>query len=155
QCADGYVAVTAGGRQADALFAAGGKPDLGQDPGFLGAARARNYRALTQEIEEWRRTVTVAEGVAALGSVGVASAEVRAAGQAVSDPLAMKRGDTVPLLHPTLGAHPEIPVTGMPVHFANAKVGFDRPSPAPGEHNEAVYGGLLGYSADRIAQMRA
>ena len=154
QCADGYVAVTAGGAQADALFRAIGKPDLGQDPRFRGAARAKNYRALTAEIEEWTRTLTVAKCVSALEFAGVPSAEVRAPGEAVSDPLAVKRGDTVPLLHPTLGADPEILVTGMPVHFANAKVGFDRPSPALGEHNDAVYGGLLGYSAERMAGLK-
>jgi crotonobetainyl-CoA:carnitine CoA-transferase CaiB-like acyl-CoA transferase len=87
--------------------------------------------------------------------VGVPSAEVRTPGEAVSDPLTLKRGDTVPLLHPTLGVHPDIPVTGVPVHFANARVGFDRPAPAPGEHNDQVYGGLLGYSADRIAGLHA
>jgi len=73
---------------------------------------------------------------------------------AVSDPLALKRGDTVPLLHPTLGPVAEIPVTGVPVHFSNAKVGFDRPAPMPGEHNDAVYGDVLGYTPERIAELR-
>jgi crotonobetainyl-CoA:carnitine CoA-transferase CaiB-like acyl-CoA transferase len=155
QCSDGYVAVTAGGAQADALFRAIGRPDLSEDPRFRGPARAQNYRALTAEIEQWTHSVTVAECVATLESAGVPSAEVRTPGEAVSDPLAVKRGDTVPLLHPTLGVRPEIPVTGVPIHFANARVGFDRPSPAPGEHNDQVYGGLLSYSADHIARLHA
>jgi len=155
QCADGYVAVTAGGPQADALFQAIGKPNLGQDPRFRGPARAKNFRALTAEIEEWTRTVTVAECVARLESAGVPAAEVRAPGEAVTDPLTVKRGDTVPLLHPTLGAFPDVPVTGVPVHFANARVGFDQPAPAIGQHNVDVYGGLLGYSADHIAELQA
>jgi crotonobetainyl-CoA:carnitine CoA-transferase CaiB-like acyl-CoA transferase len=155
QCSDGYVAVTAGGAQADALFRVIGRPDLGEDARFRGPARAKNYRALTAEIEQWTRSVSVAECVAALQSAGVPSAEVRTPGEAVSDPLAVKRGDTVPLLHPTLGAHPEIPVTGMPVHFANATVGFDRPAPAPGQHNDEVYGGLLNYTADHMTRLHA
>jgi CoA:oxalate CoA-transferase len=154
ECADGYVAITAGGTQADALFRVVGKPTLGDDPRFKGAARATNYGALTTEIEEWTLSMTVAQCVAALEAAGVPSSAVRTPGEAIADPLSSKRGDTVPLLHPTSGAHPEILVTGVPVHFANARVGFDRPSPSLGQHNEEIYGGLLGYSADYIAKLR-
>jgi CoA:oxalate CoA-transferase len=42
----------------------------------------------------------------------------------------------------------------VPIHFSNATVGFDRPSPAPGQHNADVYGELLGYSAERIAALQ-
>jgi crotonobetainyl-CoA:carnitine CoA-transferase CaiB-like acyl-CoA transferase len=154
-CADGFVAITAGGARAEALFQAIGKPGLGQDPRFRGPARAHNYRELTVEIEKWTRTLEVADCVRRLESAGVPASAVRTPGEAVADPLAIKRGDTVPLLHPTLGAHPDIPVTGVPVHFANARVGFDRPAPSLGEHNAAIYGGLLGYSTERIAELRA
>ncbi len=154
QCADGWVSITAGGRQADALFAAIGKPWLGEDPRFQGPARATNYRALTAEIEDWTHSLTVAECVAALERADVPCSPVRSPGEAVSDPLALKRGDTVPLLHPTCGAFDKIAVTGVPVHFANAKVGFDRPAPALGQHNTDVYGGILGYSVERIAELR-
>jgi crotonobetainyl-CoA:carnitine CoA-transferase CaiB-like acyl-CoA transferase len=88
-------------------------------------------------------------------AASVPCAAVRAPGEAVSDPLARKRGDTVPLLHPTAGAFEDIPVTGVPVHFANAKVGFDRPAPALGQHNDDVYGGMLEYPPERIAELRA
>ncbi len=155
RCADGYVAITAGGRQADALFQAMGKPDLGEDRRFKGPARARNYRELTAEIEAWTGGMTVEQCVAALARADVPAAAVRAPGEAVEDPLARKRGDTVPLLHPTCGPIDDIAVTGVPIHFANARVGFDRPAPALGEHNQAVYGGLLGYSAERIATLQA
>jgi crotonobetainyl-CoA:carnitine CoA-transferase CaiB-like acyl-CoA transferase len=154
QCSDGYVAITAGGPQADALFRAMGKPGLGEDPRFRGPARARNYRELTAEIEAWTGQLTVAECVARLESAGVPGAAVRGPGEAVADPLAVERGDTVPLLHPTLGPNADILVTGVPVHFANARVGFDRPAPRLGQHNEDVYAGLLGYSAERIAALR-
>ena len=43
----------------------------------------------------------------------------------------------------------------MPVHFGSATVGFDRPAPAFSQHNDDVYGGLLGYTSERIAQLRA
>jgi crotonobetainyl-CoA:carnitine CoA-transferase CaiB-like acyl-CoA transferase len=155
QCADGYAAITAGGRDVEALFRAVGKPNLGEDARFQGAARAKNYRALTAEIEAWTRQRSVAECVAELEAAGVPCSPVRTPGEAVADPLARKRGDTVPLLHPTSGPHPEVSVTGVPVHFANARVGFDRPAPALGQDNQDVYGGLLGYSTDHLARLRA
>lgn len=155
ECADGYVAITAGGAQVPALFRTIGKPDLGDDPRFRGPARAQHYRELTQEIEEWTCSRTVAQCVSALEAVDVPASPVRFPGEAIVDPLSLKRGDTVPLLHPTLGAQPDIPVTGVPVHFANAQVGFDRPAPTIGQHNDDVYAGLLGYAPERIAQLRA
>jgi crotonobetainyl-CoA:carnitine CoA-transferase CaiB-like acyl-CoA transferase len=155
ECADGYIAITAGGAQVAALFRAIGKPDLGDDPRFRGAARAQNYRELTAEIEEWTGSRAVADCVRALEAVDVPASPVRLPGEAVMDPLSLKRGDTVPLLHPTLGPQPDIPVSGVPVHFANARVGFDRPAPSIGQHNDAVYGGVLGYTSERIARLRA
>jgi crotonobetainyl-CoA:carnitine CoA-transferase CaiB-like acyl-CoA transferase len=115
----------------------------------------RNYRELTAELEEWTRASTVEQVVAALEEAGVPCAPVRSPGEAVSDPLALRRGDTVPLLHPRFGAAAAVPVTGVPIHFANAQVGFDTPAPSPGEHNQAVYGDWLGYSASHIAELRA
>jgi crotonobetainyl-CoA:carnitine CoA-transferase CaiB-like acyl-CoA transferase len=155
RCSDGYVAITAGGPQADVLFHVIGKAHLAADPRFKGTERAQNYRELTAEIEEWTRDVTVDECVTTMESRGVPCSAVRAPGEAVSDPLARKRGDTVPLLHPTCGTFDDILVTGVPVHFATAKVGFDRPAPALGQHNDEVYAGVLGYAPQRVAELRA
>jgi crotonobetainyl-CoA:carnitine CoA-transferase CaiB-like acyl-CoA transferase len=80
---------------------------------------------------------------------------VRTPGEAVADPLALRRGDTVPLLHPTCGPLEDIYVTGVPVHFANASVGFDRPAPNLGQDNQVVYGELLGYSAEHVQRLKA
>ena len=99
--------------------------------------------------------VSVAHAVQTLQAAGVPCAEVRSPGEAIRDPLAIARGDTVPLKHPKYGDFGDIPVTGVPIHFSNATVGFDRPSPAPGQHNSDVYGQLLGYSADRIAALKS
>jgi CoA:oxalate CoA-transferase len=157
ECADGYIAITAAGQPgAEAVFAAIGRPELGQDPRFAtGPARAEHFRQLTQEIEAFTRRLPMQQAVEVLAAAGVPCSEVRTPGQAIRDPLALKRGDTVPILHPTLGSFENIPVTGVPIHFSNATVGFDRPSPAPGEHNQQVYGDLLGYSAERLAELHA
>jgi CoA:oxalate CoA-transferase len=153
QCADGWIAVTAGGRDVEAFYKAAGKPQLAADPRFQSSNRGRNYRALTAELEAWTRSVSVQQALQALEAVGVPCAPVRRPGEAIADPLARTRGDTTPLLHPTLGPVEDALVTGVPVHFATARTGFDHPAPAVGQHNRLVYGDLLGYSADHIASL--
>ena len=44
---------------------------------------------------------------------------------------------------------------GLPMRFSGASAGYDQPAPELGEHNAKVYGELLGYSAERIAKLKA
>jgi CoA:oxalate CoA-transferase len=66
----------------------------------------------------------------------------------------VKIGKTVPLLHPKHGAVEDVYGMCMPIRFSGSKVGFEQPPPALGEHNDMVYGQLLGYSSERIAELR-
>jgi CoA:oxalate CoA-transferase len=43
---------------------------------------------------------------------------------------------------------------GMPIKFSRAQSGFDQPPPQLGEHNHSVYCGLLGYSEERLAELK-
>jgi CoA:oxalate CoA-transferase len=61
----------------------------------------------------------------------------------------------VPLEHPVHGRVADIYGTGLPVTFSQASSGFDRPAPTLGQHNQDVYSGLLGYSSERIEELRA
>jgi crotonobetainyl-CoA:carnitine CoA-transferase CaiB-like acyl-CoA transferase len=45
--------------------------------------------------------------------------------------------------------------TGVPVTFSEASAGFDRPAPMLGQHNQQVYGDLLGYSRQRLDELKA
>ena len=57
------------------------------------------------------------------------------------------------LVHPVFG---EVGVvgSGLPIRFSDAAAGYDAPPPRLGEHNRAVYGGLLGYGETRLAELR-
>jgi crotonobetainyl-CoA:carnitine CoA-transferase CaiB-like acyl-CoA transferase len=39
--------------------------------------------------------------------------------------------------------------------FSDSTVGFDANPPGIGEHNEEIYGGLLGYSEEQLVALRA
>jgi crotonobetainyl-CoA:carnitine CoA-transferase CaiB-like acyl-CoA transferase len=93
--------------------------------------------------------------VALLDSVGVPAAEVREPSQAVRDERVVRRGETVPLRHPEYTQTDEVYGTGLPIRFSGAEAGFTRPAPWVGQHNDEVYGELLGYSPETLAQLRA
>jgi crotonobetainyl-CoA:carnitine CoA-transferase CaiB-like acyl-CoA transferase len=82
----------------------------------------------------------------------VPAAEIRTPGEAVRDLRIVARADTAKLTHPKYGDVEDVYGMGMPIKFSEATAGFDQPAPRMGEHNDLVYGELLGYSkgASRI-----
>jgi CoA:oxalate CoA-transferase len=155
QTSDGYIAICAPMEGiAHALFDAIGRPDLKTDPDFATRdARVKNVKRMDAIVEEFTLRRTKVEALAILDSKGVPSAEVRGPGEAVTDPRVLRRGETVPLLHPKYGATEEVYGMGMPIRFSESDAGFDQPPPGIGEHNEAVYGELLGYSTERLSEL--
>lgn len=154
---DGYVAICAPMESfAHALFRAIGREDLISDPRFAKRDdRVVNVAELDAIVEEFTHARTNAEVVAALDQHGVPAAEVRNPQDAVRDPRVLSRGETVPLAHPKYGIVEDVYGMGMPIKFSRAQAGFDQPPPDLGEHNGAVYGGLLGYSSERIEDLKA
>jgi crotonobetainyl-CoA:carnitine CoA-transferase CaiB-like acyl-CoA transferase len=154
---DGHVALCAPTDQfARGVFAAIGRPELGGDERFATRDhRVRNARALHAEIEAWAAERDTAGAIAALEASGVPAAVVRGPDDAVRDARVLRRGETTPLEHPTLGAVDGLVGSGLPIRYSDAHAGYDRPSPGLGEHNELVYCGLLGYDPARLHELRA
>jgi CoA:oxalate CoA-transferase len=153
---DGYVAICAYTDPfAHGLFAAMERPDLGADARFMSRdQRVRNYRELDREIDRWTSVHTVSQIIAKLSERGIPSAEVRHPAEAVRDARVVARGETVPLKHPAYGAIDEIYGMGIPIRFSASKTSLDEPPPSIGQHNEAVYHGMLGYSKERMSKLR-
>jgi CoA:oxalate CoA-transferase len=157
QCKNGYVAICAPSEPfARGIFKAMGREDLGNDERFRTRdQRVKNVGELDTIIKNWTRSLTTAELIARLDEAGTPSAEVRDPKVAVRDPRVVARRETVPLVHPKYGAVDDVYGMGLPIRFSAATVGFDQPPPAVGEHNGLIYGDFLGYSSDRIEQLRA
>ncbi len=154
---DGYIAICAPTEaMARGFFEATGHPELAGDEKFATRnARVKNFKELDTFIEQFTRSLTSSEAVARLERAGTPAAEVRAPYAATRDPRVVQRGETVPLQHPRHGAVEDVYGMGMPVKFSGSNVGFDQPPPELGEHNDAVYGQVLGYSSERIAGLKA
>lgn len=154
---DGFIAICAPTEaMARGFFAAAGHPELSDDEKFATRnARVQNFQELDAFIGKFARSLTSAEAIARLESAGVPAAEVREPAAAVRDPRVLRRGETVPLAHPKYGAVEEVYGMGMPIRFSGSSVGFSQPPPALGEHNDRVYGRILGYPPEKIAALKA
>lgn len=154
---DGYVSICAPQETfARSLFEAMGRADLMDDPRFMTRdARVENVRELDAIIGEFTSRYTNAEAVSILERAGVPAAPVRNPDEAIRDPRVVARGETVRLDHPKFGAVDDVYGMGIPIKFSEATAGFDQPAPEVGEHNEAVYGGMLGYSKENLERLKS
>ncbi len=153
----GYVAICAHQDAfAKGVFAAMERPDLAADERFRTRdLRVKHVNELNALIEAWTKTLPLPKLLAQLEAAGVPCAEVRDPHTAVRDPGVIARGETVPLLHPKFGAVADVYGTGFPVKFSAATVGYDQPAPELGQHNQLVYSEILGYTLERINELRA
>lgn len=154
---DGFIAICAPTEaMARGFFEATGYPELAADERFATRdARVKNFQELNVFIEQFTRSLTSSEAVARLERAGTPAAEVRDPHAATRDPRVIRRGETVPLQHPKYGTVEDVYGMGMPMTFSGSYVGFDQPPPELGEHNDMVYGQVLGYPAERIAKLKA
>ncbi|MFI5051274.1 MAG: CaiB/BaiF CoA transferase family protein [Gaiellales bacterium] len=154
---DGYVAICAFTDPfAHALFRAMDQPGLRDDSRFATRdMRVRHAREMDACVEQWTRARSLADILATLEQEQVPCAEVREPSQAIRDPRVVDRGDTVPLEHPVHGRVAYIYGPGLPFTFSEATAGFFRPAPGLGQHNHEVYGDLLGYSRQRLDELKA
>lgn len=159
---DGYVAICAyTDAFAHALFRIMEREDLTRDQRFATRdERVRNFREVDATIGQWTASLATREIMEKLHAADIPAAEVRDATTAMHDPRLVARRDTVPLVHPKYGAlkHGEESETpygmGMPIKFSAAEADFDQPPPELGQHNQAVYGDILGYSTARILDLK-
>lgn len=158
ECADGYVAIVAVHEPlARGLFKAMGQPELSDDPRFANRdARVANAAVLEAAINDWSHQLTMAEVIRLLEDEGVPVAEVKHPEDALVDPRVVARHETMAVEHPIHGSSIDLRTAGIPIQFSAAETGFDEALPVRiGEHNDGIFKGLLGYSDERLAELRA
>jgi CoA:oxalate CoA-transferase len=153
--ADGYVAIAAG--SSDLVWRRFcqiiGKPELSNDPNFATTAARRIHQSeVAALIQGWTGPRTKAEVVDTLAEGGVPAAPVNNVAEMIADPQIQAREMFVELEHPLYGP---VKITGTPLKLSETPGRVERLAPLPGEHNEAIYVGLLGHSKDEVAQWQA
>jgi crotonobetainyl-CoA:carnitine CoA-transferase CaiB-like acyl-CoA transferase len=107
---------------------------------------------LTPEIVDiWVKERTTDDVVETLEKTGVPVAAVVDLDEVQTCPQALAREMFVKVNHPTMG---EIIEPGFPIKFSETKGDISAPAPLLGEHNVEVYKRTLGYSEEKIEELR-
>lgn len=151
---DGYVTANIGPdyRAWQNVCAAIGKPELLQDPRFSSQqAVLQNAPAAAKLLSDWLATQTSEDAERILTENHVVVGVVKTVEQAVRQPQVLARGGIAPVDDPILG---RIDVVNTAAKFADARVGVRGHAPTLGEHNASVLREVLGYSEQRIAELK-
>ena len=64
------------------------------------------------------------------------------------------RSMVTPLLHPTLGTLPGLAAAGFPIKFSEAETGYAGAAVRPGQHNNEIFGTLLGLDEQGVTRLK-
>jgi crotonobetainyl-CoA:carnitine CoA-transferase CaiB-like acyl-CoA transferase len=153
RCADGYMAIICVVEEHwPNLLKAMGREDLLGDERYIdNRARVQRIDEVDALVEAWSSKLPKREAYEIARRNRVACAPVRDLVEVANDPHMHQRGMLEHIDHPELG---DIIVPTSPLRFHGSDRPATTPSPYIGEHNDAVYGGWLGLSADEIAELR-
>jgi crotonobetainyl-CoA:carnitine CoA-transferase CaiB-like acyl-CoA transferase len=129
-----------------------GRPELADDPRFADAAsRKQNEAELDALIAEWTRSRDRDRVVEILSEAGLAAAPSRNAEELARDPHLRERGAFVEVDHPEVGRRE---FAGAPWKMSDYEPPA-RHAPLLGEHNDHVFGELLGLSDGELTDLRS
>jgi formyl-CoA transferase len=152
--ADGMVLIAA---NQDTVFRrlceAMGTPALADDPAYANhQARGERQAELDALIGRWTAGRTTAEVLGLMEKAGVPAGQIYRAPEMLADPHFAAREAIVEVAHPQFGT---IRMQNVVPKFSATPGGIRSPSPALGEHNDAIYLEMLGLPRERYAALKA
>lgn len=128
-----------------------GSPPWAEDVRFRDRFnRLRNQDELDRLVSGWTVGFTYYEVMDILQKAGVAAAPCLDLTERFSDPHFEERGTHLQVEHPATGV--DI-IAGVPFRLSETPGAVRQPAPLLGEHNEYVFGKLLGKTREEIAQL--
>ncbi|WP_329264614.1 CoA transferase [Streptomyces sp. NBC_01478] len=128
-----------------------GRPELTEDPRFAEAQqRLRHAAEIDAIMADWIGAHTLDDAMAVFEAADVAAAPVYDAAQLLADPQMVARDVYRSVPDPQLGA---MRVQAPVPRFSATQGAISHLGPALGEHNDEIYGGLLGLDADRRREL--
>jgi len=152
--ADGYLAIcVASNEQWIAFLEAIGREDLKEDSRFKNQeGRFKHSDEVEIVVKEWLKGLTQEGALRTLRAKKVPCDAVPEIPEVLEDPQLKARGMMPELLHPQSGPT-GLKTAGFPVHFSERPGGYSSPAPSIGQHNQEVYGGILGISDAEMEKM--
>jgi crotonobetainyl-CoA:carnitine CoA-transferase CaiB-like acyl-CoA transferase len=156
QCADGYVAFHLPDMTQELwtkLATALGHPEAVDDPRFATVqSRRENYPELDETVATWVRSSTRAELAQVFRDTGISAAPVKSLAEVVDDEHLRARGAFVEVDDPKAGT---VTMLRPWIRFSDTPAAIRSSAPLVGQHNDEVYGELLGLGEAELAELRA
>lgn len=134
------------------LAEAMGRPDLAEDARYAThSARGAHQAELDGIINDWTRTVPLDALEALMNEHGVPCGLIYKAEDMIADPHFEAREAIVEVDHPDFG---KIKMQNVAPRLSETPGAVRHVGPALGEHNDYVYGEVLGLSPDKRAELR-
>jgi formyl-CoA transferase len=135
------------------LCEAMGEPGLAGDARYLThQARGARQAELDAHIGRWTAGLTTQRALELMEAHGVPAGQIYRAPEMLEDPHFAAREAIVRVAHPQFGT---LRMQNAVPKFSETPASVRSPAPALGEHNEAVYLGLLGMPRERFDALRA
>ncbi len=129
-----------------------GIPELAGDPRFAdNPGRVENWIELEKKLNKATRKKDTAQWLEILQKGGIPCGPINDIRQVLEDPHVIARKMLVELTHPIAG---RLKVPGVPIKFSDTHSEVSAPAPVLGHDNAAVYGAMLGLSADELEGMK-
>ena len=129
------------------------RPDLASDPVFeKNAGRVGNYSRLKPVIDSELSGKDTSEWMEIFEKSGVPAGRINSIKDVFEDGQVNSRGMVVDINHKKAGP---IKLTGIPVKLSKTPGAVNLPPPVLGEHTEDVLKSVLGYSREKINELRS
>jgi crotonobetainyl-CoA:carnitine CoA-transferase CaiB-like acyl-CoA transferase len=150
---DGYVLLlVANDEKWRALCKVMDREDLLENPRYAtNGARAKCFDEMDVIVGAWTAQQTKREVMEKLTAADVTCGVVNEIPEVLNDPHLRERGTLQDITHPAVGT---VTVLTSPIRLNGDDPTIDSPAPTLGQHNDLVYGKLLGLSEKEIASLR-
>ncbi|HXG22219.1 MAG TPA: CoA transferase [Methylomirabilota bacterium] len=129
-----------------------GRADLLEDARLATTAgRAKHFDELDTIVATWVAQRSRREVIEILAGADITCGIVQEVPEVLQDAHLRARGTLQEIAHPAVGT---VTVIGSPIRFDEEPPVVDAPSPTLGQHNDLIYGKLLGLSAREIAALK-
>lgn len=152
KASDGWIIVAVGNDEQYRRFCeVGGRPELVTDARFLRVRdRIVNRDQLIPLLADMIAPRTMQRWIDDLEKAGVPCGPINTLDKVFDNPQVRARGLRIDLEREDTGP---IPLVGSPIRMSATPIRYGMPPPRLGEHTEDVLSELLGYDADRIAEV--
>jgi formyl-CoA transferase len=130
-----------------------GQPNLATDARYAThGARGERQTELDDLIANWTRTVTQDDLLKLMETHGVPAGLIYRAPEMLTDPHFKARSAIVEVPHPDFGT---LKMQNVAPRLSVTPGSIRSPSPAMGQHNDEIYGQLLGLAPQRVAELKS